>query len=94
MSFIIWIVLGSIALFVATKMVKRRADILVPRTATAAGQASETVAGGVTEIDHDRSRLTVRGSDGKPHEFEASAETSKNSRVGRRFEAKRRLERN
>ena len=30
MSFIVWIILGSIALFVATKMVKRRADIPVP----------------------------------------------------------------
>jgi hypothetical protein len=65
-----------------------------PRIATAAEQSSETVAGVVTEIDHDRSRVTVRSSDGKPHEFEASAETLKDLKVGDRIEAKRRPEKN
>jgi hypothetical protein len=65
-----------------------------PRAATAAEQASETIDGVVTEIDHDRSRVTVRSSDGQPHEFEASAETLRDLKVGDRIEAKRRPEKN
>ena len=65
-----------------------------PRTATAADEASEIIAGVVTEIDQGRSRVTVRSSDGQPHEFEASAETLKELKVGDRIEAKRRPEKN
>jgi len=65
-----------------------------PRAATAAEQASEVIAGEVTKIDLDRSRVTVRSSDGKPHEFEASAETLKDLKVGDQIEAKRRPEKN
>jgi len=65
-----------------------------PRAATAAEQATEVIAGEVTKIDLDRSRVTVRSSDGKPHEFEASAETLKDLKVGDRLEAKRRPEKN
>ena len=65
-----------------------------PRAATAAEQASDVVSGTVTKIDLDRSRVTVRSSDGEPHEFEASAETLKDLKVGDRIEAKRRLEKN
>lgn len=64
--------------------------VVAPRAATAAEQASETVAGLVTKIDAERSRVTVRSSDGKFHEFEASAETLKDLKVGDRIEAKRR----
>ena len=64
--------------------------VAAPQAATAAEQASEVIAGGVTKIDLDRSRVTVRSSDGKPHEFEASAETLKDLKVGDRIEAKRR----
>jgi hypothetical protein len=66
--------------------------VAAPRAATAAEQASEVIAGEVTKIDLDRSRVTVRSSDGKPHEFEASAETLKELNVGDRIEAKRRPE--
>jgi hypothetical protein len=66
--------------------------VAAPRAVTAAEQASEIIDGVVTEIDHDRSRVTVRSSDGKPHEFEASAETLKDLKVGDRIEAKRRPE--
>jgi hypothetical protein len=62
--------------------------VAAPWAATAADE--EVVAGRVTEIDHDRSRVTVRSSDGKTHEFEASAETLKDLTVGDRIEAKRR----
>ena len=65
-----------------------------PRAATAAEEASEVIAGEVTKIDLDRSRVTVRSSDGKPHEFEASAETLKDLKVGDQLEAKRRPEKN
>jgi hypothetical protein len=63
-----------------------------PRAATATDQDTDVIAGEVTKIDHDRSRVTVRSSDGKPHEFEASAETLKDLKVGDRIEAKRRPE--
>jgi Cu/Ag efflux protein CusF len=70
--------------------------VAAPRAAAAAAadEASEIVAGEVTKIDLDRSRVTVRSSDGKPHEFEASAETLKDLKVGDQIEAKRRPEQN
>jgi hypothetical protein len=52
------------------------------------------IEGTVTKIDLDRSRVTVRSSDGQPHEFTASAETLKNLKVGDRIEAKRRPDQN
>jgi hypothetical protein len=64
--------------------------VAAPRAATAAEEASEIVAGEVTKVDHERSRVTVRSSDGQLHEFEASAETLKDLKVGDRLEAKRR----
>ena len=64
--------------------------VAAPQAATAAEQAAEIIAGRVTKIDHDRSRVTVESSDGQPHEFEASAETLKDLKVGDRIEAKRR----
>jgi Cu/Ag efflux protein CusF len=63
-----------------------------PRAATPAEQTSEVIAGEVTKIDLDRSRVTVRSSDGKAHEFEASAETLKDLKVGDQLEATRRSE--
>ena len=68
--------------------------VAAPRAATTAEQTSEVIAGEVTKIDLDRSRVTVRSSDGKPHEFEASAETLKDLKVGDQIEAKRRPEKN
>ena len=62
--------------------------------ATAEEHASEVIAGEVTKIDLAHSRVTVRSSDGKPHEFEASAETLKDLKVGDQLEAKRRPEKN
>jgi len=64
--------------------------VAAPRTATAAEEASEIIAGVVTKIDHERSRVTVQSSDGKSREFEVSAETLKRLKVGDRLEAKRR----
>jgi len=64
--------------------------VAAPRAATAAEEAFEIVAGEVTKVDPDRSRVTVRSSDGQLHEFEASAETLKDLKVGDRIEAKRR----
>lgn len=63
-----------------------------PRVATAADQAQEVIAGEVTKIDLEHGRVTVLSSDGKPHEFEASAETLKDLKVGDHIEAKRRPE--
>jgi len=64
--------------------------VMSPRAALAGESAAEVVAGQVTNIDPGRSRVTVRSSDGQPHEFEASAETLKTLKVGDRIEAKRR----
>jgi Cu/Ag efflux protein CusF len=64
--------------------------LLPARSATAAEQTSEVVEGVVTKIDHDRSRVTIRSSDGTVFEFEASAETLKDMKVGDRIEARRR----
>jgi hypothetical protein len=64
--------------------------VVAPQAATAAEQAAEVIAGRVTAIDHERSRVTVRSSDGTSHEFEASAETLKDLEVGDRIEVKRR----
>jgi Cu/Ag efflux protein CusF len=60
------------------------------RSAMAAEEASDVVAGEVTKIDQDRGRVTIRSSDGSVHEFEASAETLKDLKLGDRIEAKRR----
>jgi len=64
--------------------------VALPQAATAAEQDSEVVAGRVTKIDHDRSSVTVQGSDGHSHESDASAETLQDLTVGNRIEAKRR----
>jgi hypothetical protein len=64
--------------------------VVAPTVAMAAEQGSEIVAGIVTKIDPGKSRVTVRSSDGKLHEFDASAETLKDLKVGDRIEAKRR----
>jgi hypothetical protein len=58
--------------------------------ATATEHASEVIEGEVTKIDVERSRVTIRGSDGSLHEFEASAETLRDLKLGDRIEAKRR----
>ena len=60
------------------------------RSAMAAEQTPEVVEGEVTKIDLDQSRVTMRSRDGTVHEFEASAETLKDMKVGDRIEAKRR----
>jgi len=62
--------------------------VAAPRVATAAEQASQAVTGMVTKVDLERSRVTVRGSDGKTYEFEASEETLKDLQVGDHIEAK------
>ena len=80
----------SLGLAMALTVAIGQGIVAAPRAATAAEQASEIVAGLVTKIDHDRSRVTVRSSDGELHEFEASAETLKDLSVGDRIEAKRR----
>lgn len=79
---------------IALTVVLGQGIVAAPRAATAAEQASELIAGEVTKIDRDQRRVTVRSSDGTPHEFEAPAETLKDLKVGDRIEAKRRPEKN
>ena len=74
---------------IALAVVLGQGLVTAPRAAAAA-QTAEVVAGRVTKIDHDRSRVTVQSVDGSSHEFEASAETLKDLKVGDRIEAKRR----
>ena len=80
----------SLGLALALTVAIGQGIVAAPRAATAAEQASEIVAGLVTQVDHDRGRVTVRSSDGELHEFEASAETLKGLSVGDRIEATRR----
>lgn len=75
----------------ALAMALGQGTVATPRSATAAEQqASEVVEGQVTKIDLERSRVTLRDGDGMEYEFEASAETLKDLRVGDYIEAKRR----
>jgi Cu/Ag efflux protein CusF len=56
-----------------------------------AAQQSPTpprVEGQVVRIDAGSGKVTVRGGDGTMHEFQASAETLKDLKVGDRIEAK------
>lgn len=69
-------------------------------TGTALGQAQPAcdpqaklktparVEGEVTKIDAAKGRVTVRGSDGTVHEFQASTETLQDLKVGGRVEAR------
>ena len=65
---------------------------------TALGQASDpqapssstprVVAGQVVKIDRAQGRVTIRGADGKIHEFQASQETLQDLKEGDRIEAR------
>ena len=48
----------------------------------------EKLEGQVTAIDTNQGKVTVRGSDGKTHEFQASKDTLQGYKVGDRIEAK------
>jgi hypothetical protein len=48
----------------------------------------EKVEGQVVQVDPDQGTLTLRGTDGTPHEFQASKETLQNYKVGDRLAAK------
>ena len=50
--------------------------------------APEKVAGQVVKVDMDQGKLTVRGSDGTTHEFQASKETLQEYKVGDQIKAK------
>ncbi|MBI3781335.1 MAG: hypothetical protein HY278_09825 [candidate division NC10 bacterium] len=49
--------------------------------------APEKVEGQVVKVDMDQGKLTVRGSDGTTHEFQASKETLVDYKVGDRISA-------
>ena len=53
--------------------------------------APEKVEGQVVKVDLQQGKLTLRGSDGTTHEFEASNDTLQDVKVGDRIEAKLRL---
>jgi Cu/Ag efflux protein CusF len=64
--------------------------LFAPQGAIADQPVPDTIAGVVTKIDPEQSRVTLQSSDGKPHEFEGSAETLKDLKVGDRIEVVRR----
>lgn len=64
--------------------------VVAPQAATAEEPIPETIAGVVTKIDPEKSRVTVESSDGQPHEFEGSAETLSDLKMGDHLEVKRR----
>lgn len=51
-------------------------------------QSPPRVEGQVVRIDQKQGKVTVRGSDGTTHEFNASPETLKDLKVGDRIEAR------
>ena len=51
-------------------------------------KTAEKIEGQVTKIDIPQGRVTVREADGTIHEFQASAETLQDLKVGGRVEAK------
>jgi hypothetical protein len=64
--------------------------VSAPQAAIAEERISEAIAGVVTKIDPEQRRVTVQSSDGQPHEFEGSAETLNDLKVGDHLEVKRR----
>lgn len=53
--------------------------------------APQQVEGQVVKVDVEQGKLTLRGSDGTTHEFQASKETLQDVKVGDRIEAKLRM---
>jgi hypothetical protein len=76
--------------FAALALAAALGFVVAPQTATAEEPISETIAGVVTKIDPEQMRVTVQSSDGQPHEFEGSAETLNDLKVGDHLEVKRR----
>ncbi len=50
--------------------------------------APEKIEGQVVKLDMERGKITVRGTDGTTHEFDASKETLQDYKVGDRIQAK------
>ena len=50
--------------------------------------APENVEGQVVKVDVDQGKLTLRGTDGTTHEFQASKETLQDFKVGDQIKAK------
>jgi Cu/Ag efflux protein CusF len=63
---------------------------LAQSTPPATGQSHtpEKVEGEVVKIDRNSNRVTIRGSDGQMHEFQASKETLQGLKEGDRIEAR------
>jgi Cu/Ag efflux protein CusF len=53
--------------------------------------AAETVSGEVVKVDHSHGKVSVRGTNGTMHEFQASKETLQDMKVGDKIEAKLRV---
>jgi hypothetical protein len=51
-------------------------------------KAPEKIEGQVVKVDMERGKITVRGTDGTTHEFDASKETLQDYKVGDRIQAK------
>ena len=51
-------------------------------------KAPQMIQGQVTRIDPGQNKITIRGTDGSTHEFEASRETLQDYKVGDKIEAK------
>ncbi len=51
-------------------------------------RAPERLEGQIVKVDPDQGKLTLRGTDGTTHEFQASQETIQGYKVGDRLEAK------
>jgi hypothetical protein len=77
-------VVASAVLWSSGAYAQRPADCPKPGTA-------DKVAGQVVKVDQGSGKVTVRGSDGATHEFQASKETLQDMKVGDKIEAKLRV---
>ncbi|HZS32693.1 MAG TPA: hypothetical protein VFC42_04885 [Methylomirabilota bacterium] len=59
-----------------------------PATGQGRTPSPEKVEGEVVKIDRNSNRVTIRGSDGQMHEFQASKETLQGLKEGDRIEAR------
>jgi Cu/Ag efflux protein CusF len=80
-----------VALVVASVMVWTGAAIgqATPKQGCEAAKAGapQKVEGQVVSVDQNQGKVTIKGNDGKTHEFQASKETIKDFKVGDKIEA-------
>ncbi len=81
-----WI--GSTAMLAVTIMLLSGVAFAQAKPECDKAKTPQTLEGQVVSIDMNQGKVTMRGSDGTTHEFQASKETLQGYKVGDRIEAK------